>query len=106
VTVAYRISIKTTVADGSERSMADSVAAVAELLDEIQQNTAEFLGFTLSSDRKARTALFSIYVDQDDPDIAVAAAHSWAVTAINAAGDVTRGWAMFAHPEGRERLPA
>lgn len=106
VTVAYRISIKTAVTDGSERSMTESVAAVSEHLDEIQQNTAEFLGFTLSSDRIAHTILFSIYVDEDDPDLAVAAAHSWAVTAINAAGDGTRGWAMFAHPEERERVPA
>ena len=105
MTVPFKISIKATVIGGTVEAMADSVDAVAEHLDEIQQNTAEFLGFTLSSDRKARTALFSIYVDHDDSDISVAAAHSWAVTAINAAGDVTRGWAMFAHPEESERLP-
>jgi hypothetical protein len=106
VTVAYRISLKATVDSGPAESMAESVAAVARHLDDIQQNTPEFLGFTLSSDRKARTALFSMYVDLDDPEKATAAAHSWAVTAINAAGDSTRGWATFAHPEERERVLA
>ena len=106
MTVAYRILIKATVTEGTERSIADSVSDVAGHLDEIQQHTPEFLGFTLSADRKALTALFSMYVDQDDPEVALAAAHSWAVTAINAAGDGTRGWAMFAHPEERERVLA
>jgi hypothetical protein len=105
VTVAYKISIKT-VAEGSDGSMAESVAAIAEHLDEIQQNTPAFLGFTLSADREARTALFNMYVDEDDPEFAVSAAHSWAGTAINAAGEGTRGWAMFAHPAERERVPA
>ncbi len=86
--------------------MAESVAAVAEHLDEIQQHTPAFLGFTLSSDRKARTALFNMYVDEDDPEDAVSAAHSWATTAIIAAGDGTRGWQTYAHPEERERVPA
>lgn len=86
--------------------MVATVDAVAEHLDEIQQHTDAFLGFTLSSDLTAQTALFNMYVDEDDPDDAVAAAHSWAVTAINAAGDATRGWAMFAHPEERERVRA
>jgi hypothetical protein len=104
VTVAYRISIKTTVTTGPDESMAASVDAVAEHLDEIQQHTPRFLGFTLSSDLGAQTALFNMYVDEEDPDEAVAAAHSWAVTAINAAGDNTRGWAMFAHPEERGRV--
>lgn len=86
--------------------MVESVAAIARHLDDIQQNTPEFLGFTLSSNRKVRTALFSMYVDLDDPEAATAAAHSWAVTAINATGDGTRGWATFAHPEERERVLA
>lgn len=81
--------------------MAASVDAVAEHLDEMQQHTDAFLGFTLSADLEAQTALFNMYVNEDDPEVAVAAAHSWAVTAINAAGDSTRGWAMFAHPEKR-----
>jgi hypothetical protein len=106
MTMAYRISIKTIVIAGSVEAMAGSVDAVAENLDEIQQNTPEFLGFTLSADRKAKTALFGIYVDQDDPEAARVAAHSWAVTAITAAGDSTRGWATFAHPAERERVPA
>lgn len=105
MTVAFKISIKATVVGSSVESMADSVDAVAGHLDEIQQHTPEFLGFTLCADRQARTALFSIYVDQDDPEVAMVAAHSWAVTAINATGDSTRGWATFAHPEERERVP-
>ena len=104
--MAFRILIKTIVTAGSVEAMAGSVDAVAGHLDEIQQNTPEFLGFTLSSDRSERTALFSMYVDADDPEVAMVAAHSWAVTAINAAGDSTRGWATFAHPEERERVLA
>lgn len=106
MTVAYKISMKTTVTTGPDESMAASVDAVAEHLDEIQQHTPRFLGFTLSSDLKALIALFNMYVDEDDPDVATAAAHSWAVTAINAAGDGTRGWATYAHPEERERVRA
>jgi hypothetical protein len=106
VTVAYRILIRATVIEGAQRSMADSVSSVARHLDEVQQHTPEFLGFTLSSDRVAQTALFSMYVDEEDPEKANSAAHAWAVTAIIAAGDSTRGWAMFAHPEERERVPA
>ena len=106
MTVAFKISIRTTVTGPSVEAMADSVDAVAGHLDEIQQNTPAFLGFTLSADRKARTALFNIYVDQDNLEVAVLAAHSWAVTAINATGDSTRGWATFAHPEESERVPA
>lgn len=104
--MAYKISLKATVAGGSVERMAESVASVAEHLDDIQQNTPAFLGFTLSSDREARTALFNMYVDEDDPEQATAAAHAWAVTAIYATGDSTRGWATFAHPEERERVPA
>jgi hypothetical protein len=52
------------------------------------------------------TALCNMSVDEDDPEKATAAAHAWAVTAINAAGDGTRQWATFAHPEERERVPA
>jgi 2-iminoacetate synthase ThiH len=106
VTVAFRISLKATIVGGSVERMAESVAAVAEHLDDIQQATPTFLGFTLSSDREARTALFNMYVDEDDPEEATAAAHSWAVTAINATGDSTRGWATFAHPEEHELVPA
>jgi len=106
VTVAYKISLKATVVSGSAEKMAESVASVAEHLDDIQQNTPAFLGFTLSSDRSARTALFNMYVDEDDPEKATAAAHALAVTAINATGDSTRQWATFAHPEERERVPA
>lgn len=102
--MAFKITIKTTVIGGSAEVMADSVDTVAEQLDEIQQNTPAFLGFTLSADREARTALFNMYVDEDDPEEAMAATHSWAVTAITAAGDGTRGWATFAHPEERERV--
>jgi hypothetical protein len=105
VTVTYRISLRATVVGGSAERMAESVTAVAEHLDEIQQSTPAFLGFTLSSDRIERTALFNMYVDEDDPDQALRATHAWAVTAINAAGDSTRGWATFAHPEERERVP-
>jgi hypothetical protein len=104
--VAYKISLRANVVGGSADRMAESVAAVAEHLDDIQQNTPEFLGFTLSSDREARTALFNMYVDEDNPEKAVSAAHAWAVTAINAAGDATRDWMMKAHPEERERVPA
>ena len=106
MTVAFRISLRATIVGGSVERMAESVAAVAEHLDDIQQHTPAFLGFTLSSDRKARTALFNMYVDEDDPEDAVSAAHSWATTAIIAVGDGTRGWQTYAHPEERERVPA
>lgn len=106
MTVAFRISLRATIVGGSVKRMAESVAAVAELLDDIQQHTAVFLGFTVSSDRRARTALFSMYVDEDDPEDAVSAAHSWVTTAIIAVGDGTRGWQTYAHPEERERVPA
>jgi len=105
-TVGFRISLRATIVGGSVERMAESVAAVAEHLDDIQQHTPAFLGFTLSSDRKARTALFNMYVDEDDPEDAVSAAHSWATTAIIAVGDGTRGWQTYAHPEERERVPA
>jgi len=98
--------LRATIVGGSVERMAESVAAVAEHLDDIQQHTPAFLGFTLSSDRKARTALFNMYVDEDDPEDAVSAAHSWATTAIIAVGDGTRGWQTYAHPEERERVPA
>ena len=104
--VAYKISLRATVLGVSADRMAESVAAVAGHLDDIQRNTPKFLGFTLSSDRSARTVLFCMYVDEEDPDDATAAAHSWAVTAINATGDATRGWATYAHPEKHERVPA
>jgi hypothetical protein len=47
-----------------------------------------------------------MYVDEDDPEDAVSAAHSWATTAIIAVGDGTRGWQTYAHPEERERVLA
>ena len=106
MTVAYKISLKATVLGVPAERMADSVTTVAGHLDDIQRNTPEFLGFILSSDRSARTALFTMYVDLDDLEKATAAAHSWAVTAINATGDATRGWATYAHPEEHERVPA
>lgn len=106
MTVAFKISIKATVTGASIEAMSDSVDAVAEHLDEIQQTMPAFLGFTLSADRRARTALFNMYVDEDDLKVAVAAAYSWVVTAIVTTGDSTRGWATFAHPESRERVPA
>jgi 2-iminoacetate synthase ThiH len=106
MTVAYKISLKAAVVSGSAETMAESIAAVAEHLDDIQQHTLTFLGFTLSSDRRKRTALFNMYVDEDTSEKAVAAAHAWAATAINAAGDGTREWTMYAHPEDREQVPA
>ncbi len=91
--MAFKILIKATVSGTSVEEMADSAAVVAEYLDDIQKNTPEFLGFTLSADRKARTALFSIYVNKDDIKDAITAAYSWAVIAIG-----TREWATFACP--------
>jgi hypothetical protein len=101
---AFKISIKTTVGGCSDDGMVQSVRAVARQLDEVQRNTARFLAFTLSSDRTAKTALFTMCVDEDDPVEAVAAAYSWVVTAINATGDGAYGWEMAARPEERERI--
>ena len=84
VMAAFKISIKATVSG----------------------NTARFLAFTVSSDRTARTALFAMCVEEDDPVKAVAAAYSWVVTAINATGDGAYGWEMAARPEERERILA
>jgi 2-iminoacetate synthase ThiH len=106
MTVAYKISLKAAVVSDSAETMAESIAAVAEHLDDIQQHTPRFLGFTLSSDRAKRTALFNMYVNEDDPVDAVSAAYAWAATAINAAGDGTREWTMYTHPEEREQVPA
>lgn len=103
---AFKISIKATVSSGSDEAMAQSVRAVARQLDEVQRNTANFLAFTLSSDRTTKTALFTICVEEDDQVKAVAAAFSCAVTAINATGDGAYGWEMAARPEERERILA
>ena len=103
---AFKISIKATVSGGSDEEMAQSVRAVGRHLNEIHLNTAHFLAFTLSSDRKTKTALFTMCVEEDDQVKAVAAAFSWAVTAINATGDGAYGWEMAARPEERERIPA
>lgn len=102
----FKISIKATVSGGSDEEMAQSVRAVARHLNEIHLNTAHFLAFTLSSDRKTRAALFTMCVEEDDQVKAVAAAFSWAVTAINATGDGAYGWEMAVRPEERERILA
>jgi hypothetical protein len=103
---AFKISIKATVSGCSDDEMVQSVRAVARQLDEVQRNTARFLAFTVSSDRTAKTALFAMCVEEDDPVKAVAAAYSWVVTAINATGDGAYGWEMAARPEERERILA
>jgi hypothetical protein len=102
----FKISIKATVSGGSDEKMAQSVRAVGQHLNEIQRNTARFLAFTLSSDRKTKAALFTMCVEEDDQVKAVAAAFAWAVTAINATGDGAYGWEMAARPEERERILA
>jgi hypothetical protein len=102
----FKISIKATVSGGSGEGMTQSVRAVARHLDEVQRSTAHFLAFTLSCDRTARTARFTMCVEEDDQVKAVAAAFSWAVTAINATGDGAYGWEMAARPEERERILA
>ena len=102
----FKISIKATVSGGSDEEVAQSVRAVGQYLNEIHLSTAHFLAFTLSSDRKTKTALFTICVEEDDQVKAVAAAFSWAVTAINATGDGAYGWEMAARPEERERILA
>ena len=103
---AYKISIKATVSGCPAEEVTRSVRAVARQLDEVQRNTPTFLAFTLSSDGTARTTLFTICVEEDDPVKAVAAAYSWVVTAINATGDGAYGWEMAARPEERERILA
>ena len=103
---AFKISINATVSGCSDDEMAQSVRAVARQLDEVQRNTARFLAFNLSSDRTAKTALFTMCAEEDDPVKAVAAAYSWVVTDINATGDGAHGWEMAARPEERKRIPA
>jgi hypothetical protein len=103
---AFKISIKATVSGCSDDGMVQSVRDIARQLDEVQRNTARFLAFTVSSDRTARTALFTMCVEEHDPVKAVAAAYSWVVTAINATGDGAYGWEMAARPEERERILA
>ena len=104
---AFKISIKATVSGGSDDEMAQSVRAVARQLNEIQRNTAHFLAFhPVVRQHEPRTALFTMCVEEDDPVKAVAAAYSWAVTAINATGDGAYGWEMAARPEERERILA
>jgi hypothetical protein len=110
--MAYKISIKATItADLSELAqtgehMTSSLDVVAGNLDHIERNTPAFLGFTISSNIRERTVIFNIYADEDNPEAAVAVAHAWVVTAINAAGDSTSAWMMYAHPEERERISA
>ncbi len=106
MTMAFNIVIKATVIGGTAEAMTESVKAVASELDEIQQGTAAFLGFTMSSNRAERTVRFSLYVDADDPADASRAAYAWTQTAITAIGDSTKGWAAFMHPEELERVPA
>jgi hypothetical protein len=103
---AFKISIKATVSGGPDEGMTQSVRAIARHLDEVQRNTARFLAFTLSSDGTARTALFTMCAEEDDPVKAVAAAYSWVVTAINATGEAAYGWEMAVRPEERERILA
>jgi hypothetical protein len=103
---AFKISIKASVSGCPADEMVRSARAVARQLDEVQRNTAPFLAFTMSSDGTARTALFTVCVEDDDPVKAVAAAYSWVVTAINATGDGAYGWEMAARPEERERILA
>ena len=102
----FKISIKATVSGCSDEEMARSVRAVARHLNEIHRSTAHFLAFTLSSDRRTKTALFAMCVEEDDQVKALAAAFSWAVTAINATGDGAYRWEMAARPEERERILA
>jgi hypothetical protein len=106
LTVAFNIVIKATVIGGTTEAMTESVKAVACELDEIQQVTPAFLGFTLSSDRAERTVRFSLYVEEDEPADASKAAYAWTQTAITAIGNSTKGWAAFMHPEELERVPA
>ena len=103
---AFKISIKATVGGCSDDVMVQSVRAVARQLNEVQRNTARFLAFTMSSDHTAKTALFTMCVEEEDPVKAVAAAYAWVVTAINATGDGAYGWEMAARPEERERISA
>lgn len=106
LTMAFNIVIKAAVMGEKTEAMTESVKAVACELDEIQQATPAFLGFTLSSDRAERTVRFSLYVEADEPADASRAAYAWTQTAITAIGDSTRGWAAFMHPEELERVPA
>jgi len=106
LTMAFNIVIKTAVIGGTTEAMTESVKAVACELDEIQQATPAFLGFTLSSDRAEHTVRFSLYVEEDQPADASRAAYAWTQTAITAIGAGTKGWATFMHPEELERVPA
>jgi hypothetical protein len=106
VMAVFKISIKATVSGSSGEGMTQSVRAVARHLDEVQRSTAHFLVFTLSFNRTTKTARFTMCVEEDDQVKAVAAAFSWAVTAINATGDGAYGWEMAARPEERERILA
>lgn len=110
--MAYKISIKAVITAGPaelaspDERINSSLDAVAGNLGHIEQDTPAFLGFTLSSNLRERTAIFNIYADEDNLEDAVAAAHAWVVTAINAAGDSTSAWTMYAHPEEREQISA
>ncbi len=103
---AFQIGLRATVAAASAEDMAQSVTHVGQQLNEICVGTPHFMAFTLESDRPARTVRFTLYVEETDPEKAVAAAFSWAVTAINATGDGAYGWQMTVRPEQRERIPA
>jgi hypothetical protein len=103
---AFQIGLRATIAAASAEDMAQSVTHVGQQLNEICVNTPNLMTFTLESDRPARTVRFTLYVEETDPERAVAAAFSWAVTAINATGDGAYGWQMAVRPEQRERIPA
>jgi hypothetical protein len=103
--MTYRISIKTTIAGATEQ-MRESISAIAEHLAEIEENTPAFLGFSVFADPQGATALFTLYVGEEDPDKATVAADSWMVTAITAAGECAWGWAIFPHPAEHERVTA
>jgi hypothetical protein len=106
VIAVFKISIKATVSGSSGEGMTQSVRAVARHLNEVQRSTAHFLAFTLSYNHTTKTARFTMCVEEDDQVKAVAAAFSWAITAINATGDGAYGWEMAARPEERERILA
>jgi hypothetical protein len=73
-------------------SLADAARQVVDQLAMIDDNTAEFLDYAVSSDASDGTVTFEITADAEDELQAVAGAVSWVRTAVHAAGGSTPGW--------------
>lgn len=72
-------------------SLKEARHAVRDCLTEIQDRTPGFVGFSLHTDDRWQTAVFTLFADVE-PDQVMAAATTWLRAAIIEAGGATVGW--------------